>query len=223
MRLADLDLLISQTALPCDVRSFLREAERRIDRFQLTCQIPGFVPSEFEFAYNVLQALASAAPTFGGLFCEWGSGFGVVACLAAMLDFDACGIEIEGNLVEAAEQLASDFDLPVKFVCGSFIPKSAQVCSEADNGFAWLATDKGNMEEELGLAVEDFGVIFAYPWPDEERLIDDLFVRYAAVGAVLVTHHGGQEFRLRRKRNDWSLVSFLQKRDATHLEHLEAP
>jgi hypothetical protein len=199
MPLADLDLLISRTPLPRDVRCFLREAERRIDHFQLTCQIPAFVPSEFEFAYSVLQALASAAPTLGHLFCEWGSGFGVVACLAAMLDFDACGIEIEGNLVDAAEQLASDFDLPVEFVCGSFIPKSAQVCSEADNGFAWLVTDKDTTEEELGLAVDDFGVIFAYPWPDEERLIDDLFERYAAVGAVLVTHHGSQEFRLRRK------------------------
>ena len=112
---------------------------------------------------------------------------------------DSRSIEIEGHLVEAAEQLAGDFDLPVEFVCGSFIPKSAQVCSEAGNGFAWLVTDKGNTEEELGLAMDDFGVIFAYPWPDEERLIGNLFERYAAVGAVLVTHHGGQEFRLRRK------------------------
>ena len=199
MPLADLDLLISRTALPSDVRCFLREAERRIDRFQLTCRIPAFVPSEFKFAYSVLQALASATPALGSLFFEWGSGFGVVACLAAMLDFDACGIEIEGDLVEAAEQLAGDFDLPVEFVCGSFIPKGALVCSEADNGFAWLVTDKGKTGEKLGLAMDDFGVIFAYPWPDEERLIGNLFERYAAVGAVLVTHHGGQEFRLRQK------------------------
>src|SRR5260370_28102597 len=154
MPLADLDLLISRTPVPSDVRFFRLEAERRIERFHLTCKIPALVPSEFEFAYNVLHALASAAPTFGGLFCEWGSGFGVVACLAAMLDFDACGIEIEGDLVEAAEQLAGDFDVPVEFVCGSFIPKCAQVCSEADNGFAWLVTDKGNTEEELGLAMD---------------------------------------------------------------------
>src|SRR5216683_5197612 len=119
MPLADLDLVISRTALPSDVRCFLREAEQRIDRFQLTCRIPAFVPSEFEFAYSVLQALASTTPTFGGLFCEWGSGFGVVACLAAMLEFDACGIEIEGDLVEAAEQLAGDFDLSVEVVSGS--------------------------------------------------------------------------------------------------------
>src|SRR6266852_9193939 len=131
MPLADLDLLISRTPLPSDVRSFLREAERRIERFHLTSPIPAFVPSEFEFTYSVLQALASATPAFGGLFCEWGSGFGVVACLAAMLEFDACGIEIDGTLVAEARQLADDFDLPVQFVRGSFIP------SDADPGDAY--------------------------------------------------------------------------------------
>jgi len=62
-----------------------------------------------------------------------------------------------------------------------------------------MTVQTGNTEGELGLATDDFGVIFAYPWPDEQRLIGNLFERYAAVGAVLVTHHGGQEFRLRRK------------------------
>jgi hypothetical protein len=38
-----------------------------------------------------------------------------------------------------------------------------------------------------------------YPWPDEERVTSDLFERYAAVGAVLVTYHGGADFQLRRK------------------------
>src|SRR6266571_5425895 len=147
MPLADLDLLISRTALPCDVRSFLREAERRIDRFQLTCQIPAFVPSEFEFAYNVLQALASAAPTFGRLFCEWGSGFGVVSCLAAMLEFDACGIEIEESLVDAARRLADDFGLPVEFTRGSFIPQGGEALADTSGDFAWLTTDTGGSHE----------------------------------------------------------------------------
>ena len=34
----------------------------------------------------------------------------------------------------------------------------------------------------------------------EEWVIDDLFKRYAAVGAVLVTYHGGEGFRVRRKK-----------------------
>jgi hypothetical protein len=198
MPLTPLELPPVEPAVPPDVRTFLREAGRRIEHFQRTAHLPAFVPSDFEAAYAVLRALAEADLAPGNLFCEWGSGFGVVACLAAMLDFDACGIEIEGELVDAARRLADDFDLPVEFVRGSFIPRGAGRAAHAGD-FAWLTTEAGNVEEDLGLAPDDFAVIFAYPWPDEERLIEELFTSYAARGAVLVTHHGGDVFHLRRK------------------------
>jgi hypothetical protein len=199
MPLANLNLTIAANSVPGEVRRFLREAERRIERFQRTTRIWGFVPSDGGRAYGVLRALAAAHLTPGGLFCEWGSGFGVVASLAAMLDFDACGIEIEGELVDAAQQLADDFGLPVEFICGSFIPQGGGPSGDASDGFAWLTPDEGTTEAELGLGPADFDVIFAYPWPDEERLIEDLFERHAAIGAVLVTYHGSDDFRLRRK------------------------
>ena len=199
MALVDLDLASDRGPVPGDVRSFLREAERRVERFRLSGRVPGFVPSDFEGAYRVLRALTEANLAPGSLFCEWGSGFGVVACLAALLDFDAYGIEIEGELVDAAQQLADDFGLPVTFVRGSFIPLGAETLAGAGDGFAWLTTDAGGTQQELGLGADDFGVIFAYPWPDEERLTGELFDQYAAVGALLVTHHGGDEFRVRRK------------------------
>ena len=44
----------------------------------------------------------------------------------------------------------------------------------------------------------DFHVVFAYPWPDEEEFTAALFRGHGARGAVLVSHHGGEEFRLRR-------------------------
>jgi hypothetical protein len=199
MPLVDLKLSIGSAALPGDVRSFLREAERRIERLQMHGRFPGFVPSDFETSFRVLRALAATAVVPGTFFCEWGSGVGVVACLAAMLDYDAYGIEIEEDLVSAAQELAADFDLPVEFIRDSFIPRGAQVDAGCSEPFAWLNTDESNTEEQLGLAVDDFGVVFAYPWPDEERLTGDLFERYAHVGAVLVTYHGGEDFRLRRK------------------------
>jgi hypothetical protein len=201
MPLVDIDLQIVDAALPGDIRSFLREAGRRIDQFQLDGHVPAFVPCDFERAYGVLRALAAADLAPGNLFCEWGSGFGVVACLAAQLDFDACGIEIEGNLVEAAQQLADDYGLPVDFAHGSFIPKGGESCLDGDSEFAWLTTETAGTHEKLGLGTDDFDVVFAYPWPDEEQATGDLFERFAAVGAVLVTYGGNAEFRLRRKKS----------------------
>ncbi len=198
MPLLDIPLEIDDATLPADVRSLVREAERRIERFQQDAHVPGFVPSDFERAYRLLRALADAGLTSGNLFCEWGSGFGVIACLAAMLDFDAVGIEIEGDLVEEARRLADDYDLPVEFVRGSFIPRGGDV--EPDLGFSWLSTDEDDTHDELGLDPDDFNVIFAYPWPDEEHVTEELFERYAGAGAVLVTFHGGEHFRVRRKK-----------------------
>jgi len=200
MPLVELSLPADRAALPGDVRAFLREADRRIERFRRDRHIPGFVPSDFARAYGVLRALAEGDVTAGTLLCEWGSGFGVVTCLAAMLDFDACGIEIEGELVDAARQLADDFGLPAEFVRGSFIPPESEVCLAAGDGFGWLTTHAGSTDEELGLGPADFDVIFAYPWPDEERVIGALFERHARPGAVLMTYHGCEDLRLRRKK-----------------------
>ena len=195
MPLIDLDLPAPEVALPGDVRSFLRRAGRRVERFQRTHCVPGFVPSDFARAYGVLRALAEADVAPGRAFCEWGSGFGVVTGLAAWLDFDACGIEIEGTLVDEARRLADEFGLPVEFFHGSFIPKGGEALAASAGELAWLTTDGG----EPGRSADEFDVLFAYPWPDEEGVIEGLFDRYAALGAVLVTYHGGEEFRVRRK------------------------
>jgi hypothetical protein len=198
MPLVDLPLPADGAALPGDVRAFLREADRRIERFCRECRVPAFVPSDFAGAYGVLRSLAEGAVPCGNLFCEWGSGFGVVTCLAAMLDFDACGIEIEGELVDEARRLAGDFDLPVEFVRGSFIPAGSEPC--VDTACAWLSTDGDSAEPDLGLGPADFDVIFAYPWPDEERVVADLFESHAGAGALLVSYHSCGDLRLRRKK-----------------------
>jgi len=196
MPLRPFNLPADAGALPADVSQFLREAERRIDRFQRRAHIPGFVGSDFHRTYGVLRALAAQAPR-GSLLCEWGSGFGVVACLAAMLEFDVCGIEIEVELVDCAQRLAEDFGLPVQFACGSFIPRAGERFLKNGGEYGWLTTDGNDGYEELGLEINDFDVVFCYPWPDEESLTEKLFEHYAADGSVLVSYHGGEDFRLR--------------------------
>ena len=131
----------------------------------------------------------------------------MVALLAAMLEFTACGIEIEKDLVDASRRLADDFGLPVEFVQGSFIPSGAESRVEeayADNNaeYSWLITDADDGYEELELDPDDFDVVFAYPWPGEEYLITSLFEKYAAEGALLLTYNDLDSVRLRRKLSE---------------------
>ncbi len=199
MPLIDVELDGRIAEIPAGVRRFLREADRRIDEFQLHSRTPAFVASDFEGAYRILQSLAEHPVTRGNRLCEWGSGFGVIASLAAMLGYEACGIEIEADLVTEARRLAEDFNLDVEFVRGSFVPRTAEsrVCNAGQ--YSWLTTEGDDAYEELGLDPDDMDVIFAYPWPDEEEITGTLFNRYAGDGAILVTYHGGDDFRARRK------------------------
>src|SRR5437588_11422574 len=152
MSLIDLELPAVDDCVPADVRCLLREADRRIRRFQRDARVPGFVPSDFAHVYRVLHALASTELSPGRLFCEWGSGFGVVTCLAAMLEYDAVGIEVEAELVDAARDLAGDFGVPATFVHGSYLPADCDTSGE----FAWLDTDAADAHAELGLDADDF-------------------------------------------------------------------
>ncbi len=206
MPLVDVEISIDGSVLPDDVIAFLREADLRVSQFvrDSPIRVTGFVPSDFVTVYQALRAITEAKLAPGTSLCEWGSGFGVVASLAAMLGFKVCGIEIERGLVDASRTLAVDFGLPVEFVHGSFVPQGAEAYAEetyADNnaGYFWLVTDADDAYEELGLDPDDFDVVFAYPWPGEECLIEILFEKYAAEEALLLTYNQFNSVRLRRK------------------------
>jgi hypothetical protein len=199
MPLLDLDVISARTALPADVRALLREAATRIRRFQRERRVPGFVPSDHESVYHALRALTSGDLISGDQFCEWGSGFGVVTCLAAMLGLDARGIEIEAQLTDAAQELADDFGLDAEFVQGSFIPCEGGAEVAAAGNFAWLTTGESSAYQQLGLGPDEFDLVFAYPWPDEETVTENWFEHSAAEGATLLTYHGVETLRFRRK------------------------
>ncbi len=206
MPLVDIEISINGSVLPDDVVAFLREADLRVSQFvrNSPVRVTGFVPSDFVAVYHALRAITEANLAPGTSLCEWGSGFGVVASLAAMLEFRVCGIEIERDLVDASRRLADDFGLPVQFVHGSFVPPGAEAYAEeahADNSAEhfWLVTDADDAYDELGLDPDDFDVVFAYPWPGEECLIESLFEKYAAEEALLLLYNQYDSVRLRRK------------------------
>ena len=206
MPLVEIPLPEATTPLPSDVADFLTEVNNRIDHFMRDHPTwgSGFVPSDFATVYRALRAISDANLTTGRHLCEWGSGFGIVAMLAEMVGFRACGIEIDRALVDEAHALAGGFEFAAEFVHGSFIPRGSEACAEeayADNdaGVVWLVTETDGAYEELGLDPDDFDIIFAYPWPGEENVIDRLFDRCAADGALLLTYGQCNSVRLQRK------------------------
>lgn len=183
---------------PPDVRRFLRAATLRIERFHGRCHVPAFVSSDFRLAYAALRLVMDSGLAPGDRFCEWGSGLGVVCGLAAMAGFDACGVEARRRLVHGARRLAAAFDLPAEFAHGSFVPRGAGGLM-AGREFAWLSTGGRCGHEALGVGPEEFDLIYAYPWPDEEGLVAAVFEATAKPGAVLLTYHGEHGMCLRRK------------------------
>jgi len=203
MPLIDLDITAEPTALPADIVDFLNEADTRIDEFvarRLDTPVPGFHPSDFSLVYQMLEKIRNIGVAPGERFCEWGSGFGVVASLAALLGFESYGIEIEEDLVEAAQKLAVDFEFPATFVRGSFIPDQCDHAVQSWEDFSWLVSHGASGYDELDLEPDDFDVIFAYPWPGEEQVIENIFDECSAAGAILLSYHGCEEIRVRRKR-----------------------
>ena len=116
-----------------------------------------------------------------------------------VLEFKVCGIEIERDLVDASQRLAEDYGLPVEFVHGSFIPAGAEAYTEHYPESFWLVTDADDAYDDLGLDPDDFDVVFAYAWPDDERLIATLFEEYAAEEALLLMYNQFNSVSLRRK------------------------
>ncbi len=53
--------------------------------------------------------------------------------------------------------------------------------------------------DRLGWEIEDFDIIFCFPWPSDVELIERIFDRYASTGALLVTYRERKQLSLHRK------------------------
>lgn len=203
MPLVRLNLPDALPPAPPGVAGFIVDAQSRIDSFiesHLAEPVHSFVPSDFPLVYGALRHVADEHLAAGPLFCEWGSGAGVVTCLAAMVGFGACGIEFETDLVELSIRLARHYHLKADFYHGNFVPHGGQKIAEEVSEFEWLAVGGPDPYDQMELEIDDFDVVFAYPWPGEERVIERLFERFASDGALLITYDGTEGVRLFRRR-----------------------
>lgn len=155
--------------VPNDVQHFLREASSRIE--DDTEELPAaFVPADYALVYQALQALSpiqALSPTNAGRFLEWGCGMGVVTGLAAMLGWEAEGVERDLALTQKAETLLSDFGLRAEVSCADL----RHWPIEAD-------------------------LIYMYMWPEETPAMLEHFARKAPRTCQLLVYNGGDTLRL---------------------------
>jgi hypothetical protein len=171
-------------------------------------QAPRFVPSVPERVFAVLEEVTRRNLPPNRVFCEWGSGFGTATCMASLLGYEAYGLEIEEELVRLSRAIARRLGIPVEMICTSLFPEGYS--SDAGVDGAALVTpaslsdhndeDRGPLRYDgMAMAIADIGVFFAYPWPEEQALMQQLFEAVALEGAMLVVYHTDQDIRVFRK------------------------
>ncbi len=143
-----------------------------------------FVAANYESVLETLVALR--AP--GLRFLEWGSATGVITIMADLLGYEAYGIELDGSLVRTAQALAEQFDSKARFVEGSFLPEGYQWTPRDGDGRLGTIGSGRSGYLALGKSLDEFDVVFGYPWDGEGAMMHDLMRRYGAPGARLLVH-----------------------------------
>jgi hypothetical protein len=143
-----------------------------------------FVAADYDCVLNALLALRRP----GRRFLEWGSATGVITIMADLLGFDAYGIELDASLVAVGRELAERSGSKASFAAGSFIPMGWEF--RPRDGDARLGTigEGPSGYLELGKALSDFDVVYAYPWGGEEPMMLDLMRSHGHEDARLVLH-----------------------------------
>lgn len=135
-----------------------------------------FVPGNYESILGAVLAHRGSRPA--GKFLEWGSGMGVVTIMADLLGFEAYGIELDADLVRVARELAARHGSDARFVQGSFLPADYRWRSLSGDERTGTIGAGESAYPELGCLLEDFDLVFAYPWDGEEALMRDLMERH---------------------------------------------
>lgn len=200
MQLLPLQIALDHAPLPTHAAAFLTSAQATIDRWFARPEHQagiGFIPSDYHLVWQALTAIRREYPDMRRML-EWGSGFGVVVGFGALLELESHGIEIDGDLVISANELLAEHNLRATTVPGSFVPMDFR-----SDAFEDLETrtvlGQPDAYDDLGRDLDDFDLVFAYPWPTEEELYQEIFLSHADYGAILLTWSRLEGIRAYRK------------------------
>ena len=147
-----------------------REIWAHFDRTVRQDQWHPFVCADYDFVLKALLALRSP----GLRLLEWGSATGVITIMAALLGYEAYGIELDESLVEISRELADRYNSNARFVAGSFLPTGYTWRPRNGDGRPGTVGEGPSGYLQLGLPLEHFDLVYAFPWGGEEALMHDL-------------------------------------------------
>jgi len=207
MSLKSLRLAFEPRSMETGLAEFLSRVDEEAERVAGGRPVgphPRYVSSDFRLAHAALCRIREENLAVGNRFLEWGSGLGAVTVMAARAGFEAVGIEIRADLVSKARSLAAGFGVAAEFVEGSFLPAGFDLYHDPIGDSVQLLESphpdfSSGWYEPLDAYLEDFDLVYAYPWPGETQMMDDLFDRAAASGALLLSFRENGEMNLQRR------------------------
>ncbi|MEM7417871.1 MAG: hypothetical protein AAF389_20455 [Gemmatimonadota bacterium] len=143
-----------------------------------------FVAADYDVVRDVLISLRQP----GCRFLEWGSATGIITIMADLLDFDACGIELDADLVEVGRELATKWNSGASFARGSFIPLGWEWQDSGEAGRHGTIGGGPSGYLALGRPLSDFDIVYAFPWMGEEPMMLDLMRAHGGEEALLLLY-----------------------------------
>ncbi len=203
MPLREIDLNIADSGLPTPIENWLIAARERIERYWDHFKhkpLPQYVECDFDLVALALKECVDRDLIDGRLFVEWGCGFAVITGVAGLLGLDAIGVEAEEFLCEEARKLFANQSINAEIWQGNFLPAGARALAEDQDPLVSLTHSIPSAYAQHDMSIEDFAIVFAYPWPGEEHFLRLVFERYARRDALLLMYRGSYHIELYRKR-----------------------
>ncbi len=192
---------VADSGVPIEIRHWISDARTRIETFQDRWDrrpIEQFVAADYELVYQALRWTLETQSLIGRRFLEWGCGFATMTALAATLNLDAIGIESEPTLFAQGQKTLAEWGVQAELVQGNFLPVAADSLAD-DPTLPSLGHERSDAYRSLGLEIDDFAIVYAYPWPGEDDFLEAVFTQYAAPGAYLLLFCGPNDVRLLRR------------------------
>jgi len=205
MAINQIDLQLTGIKIPPQVSRYIEAADRMMDDYDDANEYkkrPNFVHCDPILVYSAIAYVTELDLPLGRVFCEWGSGFGMSTCIAALLGYEAYGIEIDPDVVAYSRNLARRQNINATILETSYFPDGFS--SYAGSGddelivppeYSRECGDVLHMPRYEGMDrdTDEIDLFFVYPWPKEHEMFQDLFNAVAGDGAVLIAYYGDGE------------------------------